>query len=191
MSAPLQAGPALTGVPVIQTGRLVLRAPLQRDAAAYVAAHDDPRAQWMGGNQGRDAAWRAFALTTGHWVLRGYGLWAVTEKGSDDCLGMVGLWFPEGWPEAEVGWFLFPAAEGRGIAHEAALAARGHAYDRLGWSTAVSYIHPENERSIRLAERLGAVRDDAAARPKAELGTLVFRHPAPSSAATPAPEARQ
>lgn len=180
MNAPL-ISPGLAGIPVLETERLVLRAPKASDVEAYIAAHDDPRAQWMGGNQGRDAAWRTFALVTGHWALRGFGLWAVTEKGSDACLGTVGCWFPEGWPEREIGWFVFPGAEGRGIAREAALAARDHAFRTLGWTTAVSYVHPANGRSIRLAERLGAIRDDAAARPKPELGTLVFRHPAPEA----------
>ncbi len=180
MNAPLPTV-ELTGVPVLETERLVLRAPQARDLDAYVAAHDDPRARWMGGNAGREAAWRGFAAVTGHWALRGFGLWAVTEKGSDTCLGTVGCWYPQGWPEREIGWFVFPAAEGRGIAREAALAALGFAWATLGWTTAVSYIHPENARSIALAERLGATRDDAADRPKPELDTLVFRHMRPGT----------
>ena len=181
MNVALPSGPALAGVPVLETERLVLRAPGLQDAEAYVAAHVQDRARWMGGAQGRDKAWRIFAQIIGHWALRGFGMWAVTERGRDECLGTVGCWFPEGWSEAEIGWFVFPAAEGRGIAREAALAARAHAYRVLGWTTAVSYVHPENARSILLAERLGAVRDDAAARPMPELGTLVFRHPAPGA----------
>ena len=70
-----------------------------------------------------------------------------------------------------------PAAEGKGYAFEAAQAARAHAFDVLGWETAVSYIDPGNARSIELAERLGAVRDPEAA-PFHE-GDLVFRHSAP------------
>jgi len=30
-----------------------------------------------------------------------------------------------------------------------------HAFDTLGWERAISLIHPENGRSIRVAERLG------------------------------------
>jgi RimJ/RimL family protein N-acetyltransferase len=179
MNVPFLSATALTGVPVIETPRLRLRAPGLQDADAYIAAHDDERARWMGGNQGRESAWRTFATVLGHWALRGFGLWAVTEKGSDACLGTVGCWYPQGWPEREIGWFVFPAAEGRGIAREAALAAREYAYRTLGWTTAVSYVHPDNARSIALAGRLGAVRDDGAPRPKPELGTLVFRHPGP------------
>lgn len=181
MIAPLPIAPALAGVPVVETERLILRAPQACDLEASIVAHDDPRARWMGGHAGRDVAWRTFATIIGHWALRGFGLWAVTEKRSDACIGTVGCWYPEGWPEREIGWFVFPAAEGRGIAREAARAAIGFAWGTLGWTTAVSYIHPENARSVALAERLGAVRDDAADRPKPELGTLVYRHPGPEA----------
>ena len=61
--------------------------------------------------------------------------------------------------------------------YEAAVAARRYAYDTLGWTRPVSYIHPDNARSIALAERLGCVRDPNAACPFPETPDLVFRHP--------------
>ena len=61
----------------------------------------------------------------------------------------------------------------------AAEAARTHVFETLGWDTAVSYIDPQNARSIALAERLGAVRDDSAARPHPD--DLVYRHPKPEA----------
>ncbi|BBU58844.1 hypothetical protein KU6B_51090 [Mameliella alba] len=47
-----------------------------------------------------------------------------------------------------------------------------------GWSTLVSYIHPDNTRSRALAERLGAVHDPNAQLPEGETAqeTLVYRH---------------
>jgi RimJ/RimL family protein N-acetyltransferase len=67
----------------------------------------------------------------------------------------VGLHFPEGWPEREVGWALSRAYWGRGYAFEAAAAALRVAFDMLDWPRAISLIAPLNQRSIRLAERLG------------------------------------
>ena len=75
---------------------------------------------------------------------------------------------------------LWDRAEGRGIAFEAIRAVRAHAYRTLGWPGAVSYIEPENARSIRLAERLGCVRVDE---PTPYPGGLVWRHPAPEAVA--------
>ncbi len=48
--------------------------------------------------------------------------------------------------------------------------------------TLVSYIDPRNERSIRLAERLGARLDPRAAQPEDD-PCLVFRHPGPEALA--------
>lgn len=166
--------------PVIETERLVLRGPEPRDWAGFRDFFMSERAAYVGGPFPRRKAWYAFATEIGHWHIHGFGMWAVTMKGDDTCLGNVGCWFPDTWPEKEIGWQLWPEAEGRGIAHEAALAARAYAYGSFGWSGAVSYIDHANARSIRLAERLGAVRDDAAVRPVGD-DCLVYRHPAPEA----------
>ena len=90
-------------------------------------------------------------------------------------------WHPITWPEREIGWSVYdPAIEGTGIAREAAEAVRAWAYTTLGWTTAVSYIDPDNAASIRLAERLGCTLDEAAEKPEGE-PCLVYRHPAPEA----------
>ena len=136
------------------------------------------RAHAFAGYMDLGKAWRTFASEIGHWEIFGLGMWAVTKRGSDKALGLVGPWTPPDWPETEIGWMIFDAqSEGTGIAAEAAEAAIKHAYDVLDWTTAVSYIAPENHRSIRLAERLGASLDTQAKGPKDD--TLVYRHPRP------------
>jgi len=71
-------------------------------------------------------------------------------------LGRTGFIFAAGWDEPELGWALAAEAEGHGIAYEATLAARTHAAQHLGLTRPISYIRPDNTRSIALAERLGA-----------------------------------
>ncbi|MEM6932729.1 MAG: GNAT family N-acetyltransferase [Pseudomonadota bacterium] len=171
-------------IPILETERLFLRGPDARDAEAVIALLMSERAQFIGRKTTRAEAWRTFAMEIGHWTIHGFGLWAVTAKDDDRILGMVGPWYPEGWPEKEIGWSVMPQAEGRGIAHEAALAARDFAYGTLGWTTAVSYIDPRNTRSIRLAERLGAWLDPDAAHP--DFGgdpCTIYRHPGPEALA--------
>lgn len=161
----------------LQTERLILRRLAPRDADGYIAFCRSRRARFAGGPRSAAAAWREFAGELGHWDLRGYGMFAVTERGGDDtCLGLVGPWYPADWPEREVGWLIWAGAEGKGYAAEAARACLAHVFGRLGWETAVSYIDEGNTRSIALAERLGASRDDAAPTPSACADTLVFRH---------------
>ena len=93
---------------------------------------------------------------------------------------MVGLWGPEGWPEPELGWVMFAGGEGKGYAYEAALAVRAHAYRHMGFTTLSSNIFPGNDRSVALAERLGAVREGEYQ--NVTHGTeIVYRHPGPEA----------
>lgn len=173
---------ALSGTPFIETERLILRPPKAQDWPVWRDFHLSDRARFIGGGAGITTreSWRAFGHVIGHWVLRGFGSFVFTAKGDDAALGMAGPWFPEGWAEKEIGWTVWaPVAEGKGYATEAARAAIRHAFDDLGWNTAVSYIDPQNARSIALAERLGARPDPQA--PLPDMGgddpVLVYRHP--------------
>ncbi len=103
----------------------------------------------------RAEAWREMAMLLGHWALRGYGMWAVEERASGVFAGRIGLHYPEGWPGRELGWALARRFWGRGYAAEGARAALDHAFSSLNWPRVISLIHPDNERSKRLATRLG------------------------------------
>jgi RimJ/RimL family protein N-acetyltransferase len=175
------ASVTLTVAPILRTERLVLRGPEMCDFEPLVEFYaDEQRSTGFGGPIKREEAWRWFATNIGHWAIHGYGFWTVTTD-SKVC-GIVGLWFPEGWPEPELGWVMFQNAEGKGYAAEAALAVRAHAYDSLGFPTLTSLIVPDNSRSIRLAERLGCVRE--AMIDNLHMGAeWVYRHPAPKAAA--------
>jgi len=169
----------LSNTPVLETERLFLRAPQPGDFEPCAAFLTSDRARFVGGPCDRNQSWRAMGHMTGHWVHRGFGMFIFHAKGDETPLGMAGPWFPEGWPEHEIAWSIWlPAAEGKGLAFEAATAARAYAWNSLGWNSAVSYIDPNNARSIRLAERMGAMR---AANPVPEGGSLVYRHPVPEA----------
>ncbi|MEM6491429.1 MAG: GNAT family N-acetyltransferase [Pseudomonadota bacterium] len=167
---------------MLRTERFLLRRPAPQDLHEWTPFYKSARAVHIGG--GPDAsdgrAWRTFASIIGHWTLNGCGPFAIALDDESPAIGMAGPWFPGDWPEREMSWSIWaPRWEGRGAAFEAVTAARAHAFDDLGWSTAVSYVDPRNARSIALAERLGCVRDGEAAKPDA-LDALVYRHPAPT-----------
>lgn len=166
--------------PVIETERLRLREPRFENFEAEVAFFASERSQFVGGPLPRHQVWSTITGLIGHWALRGYGFFGVEDKVTGEYYGRVGPWFPEGWPEPEIGWSLMANGEGRGLAHEAALAARKFAYETLGWTTAISLILPGNTRSIRLAERLGAVFEGDYTHPK--FGEVpIYRHPSPEA----------
>lgn len=169
--------PALAAaIPVLRSGRLVLRAPRLDDFDALADLCASPRAAGMGGPLSRADAWGEFMQMCATWVLRGHGWWTVTE--AEAVAGFVGIGFEPGDREPELGWMLVDGAEGRGLATEAALLARDWAR-AAGLPALVSYIDTGNPRSAAVAARLGASRDAAAEAALADEapGTQVWRHP--------------
>ena len=146
-------------MPTNETPRLLLRPPLASDLDAFVAIHEDPhvmRFMTVTGNMsGRTAGWRTLALLIGHWHLRGYGQWTVVEKATGEVIGRAGLWYPEGNPGLEVGWVIRHSHWGRGYATEAAKASVRYGFEVVGADHLISIIHPDNGRSIRVAEKIG------------------------------------
>jgi hypothetical protein len=63
------------------------------------------------------------------------------------------------WPEPELSYSLTRAAWGYGFATEAARGAREWALSQPRFDRLASFILPENSRSIRVAQKLGATLD--------------------------------
>jgi RimJ/RimL family protein N-acetyltransferase len=169
-----------TRIPVLETGRLVLRAPEPQDYPDFKATFASYRSRFMGGPLNPYEAWMLYAAEIGHWEIRGYGMWMIHLRDTEETVGMAGGWFPAKWPEREIAWIIWPEKAGKGFALEATHKVRDHFYAQ-GWESAVSYIDPKNLDSIRLAERLGCVKDTAA--PTIDGNDAVYRHPAPDKLA--------
>jgi RimJ/RimL family protein N-acetyltransferase len=151
-------------IPRLTTERLILRGFVEEDLDEWAAIVADSEVQrFTGGVLNRMDAWLRMAAYHGHWVLRGYGIWAVVSRDSGRLLGRAGLWYPAGWPELEVGWTLGRFAWGNGYATEAGRAAVEWGRATLGLERIASVIDPQNERSIAVAKRLGMTYDRAAA----------------------------
>lgn len=153
------AGRGVAGLGVrLETPRLVLRPPAldDLDRWAEMTAHAEAT-RFVGGVQTRSAAWRGLMTMAGAWALTGVGMFSLLEKaGGGRWVGRAGPWRPEGWPGNEVGWALHPDAWGKGYATEAAEAALGYAFDRLGWDEVIHCIDPANAASRAVARRLGS-----------------------------------
>jgi len=141
----------------LETDRLILRpfAETDLDSWAEICA-DEEVMRFLGGKTWtRMEAWRHIATTLGHWLLRGYGPWAVELRDNAQLVGRVGFINPEGWPGFELGWTLGRSAWGNGYATEAAGRALEHAFTQMGRDHVISLIHPDNHGSLAVAERLG------------------------------------
>ncbi|TJZ89571.1 GNAT family N-acetyltransferase [Paracoccus gahaiensis] len=161
-------------VPTLTTARLVLRTMRIADWPGYAALMGSERAEYMGGPFGVAAAWGMFCSDHAQWEFYGSGALMIEDRASGRTLGQVAINRGPLFPEPELGWMVWPDAEGRGIAFEAARAMLDWAQGQAGLDSLVSYVDPGNARSITLALRLGAVRDATAARP--DPADLVFCH---------------
>ncbi|MFB2531451.1 GNAT family N-acetyltransferase [Paracoccus sp. p3-h83] len=153
----------------------MLRAMRAGDFPAYAAMMARPEARFMGGPFGTADAWRLFCADHAQWSFYGVGALMLDLRATGACAGQVAINAGPLFPEHELGWLLYPEARGQGLAHEAARAMRDWGFHVRGLGTLVSYVDPGNLASCRLAERLGAWRDETATRP--DPADVVYRHP--------------
>ena len=120
-----------------------------------------------------------------HWDVYGHGLWAAIVKESGAMIGFVGLSHPLWWPEmierVEAGWRLARDAWGFGYATEGAREAVRIGCELLGLPEIVSFVHPENTRSLAVCERLGMVEETEVAHPTRDERIRIMRLPCSSS----------
>jgi RimJ/RimL family protein N-acetyltransferase len=152
--------------PILETERLILRAPAPEDFDAWAMfSADEETMRHLGGVQARSVAWRGICQVTGAWAIRGFSMFSVIEKTSGRWIGRLGPWQPQDWPGTEVGWGLSRDAWGKGYATEGAAACMDYAFDVLGWTEAIHTIEPANVASQAVAKRLGSTLLGPAAMP--------------------------
>jgi ribosomal-protein-alanine N-acetyltransferase len=86
---------------------------------------------------------------------------AITGRDSGAFLGSCGL-SGLGENSFEVYYAVLPAHQGKGIASEAMRALVDYSFRTLGIDELVAFVSPENEPSVRVAEKLGFARGELA-----------------------------
>lgn len=161
----------------IETDRLILCPPTMADRPAFMALLQSERSRFIR-NAAEPIPYNVyFQNILAHWARLGFGHFILQAKTSGHSVGYVAAIDIPRFPEREIGYGVWHGQEGHGFATEGARALIAFAFAELGWETAVSYIHPENLGSIRVAERLGAWLDETAQAPPE--CALVYRHPDP------------
>jgi len=144
-------------IPIIETERLRLRGWQATDLEDFSKMNSDPEfVKYFDTGQplSRRDSWNVLTMLAGHWMIRGFGFWAVEELNSKKFVGRVGIWRPEGWPGTEIGWGISRHYWGKGYATEAAEAAKKWAFEKLDINELISVIHPDNEPSKKVALRI-------------------------------------
>jgi RimJ/RimL family protein N-acetyltransferase len=146
-------------IPVLETERLLLRVFRAQDLDPFTEIVADPRvmeyATYSGKTMNRSQAWNWLCMMLGHWHLRGFGIWAVEEKASGILIGRTGLQFLEWFDEVELVWMLAQGSWEKEYAKEGASAAIEYAFQHLHLPVVSAVIRIDNQRSIRVAEKLG------------------------------------
>lgn len=153
----------LQAVPVLETSRLLLRGYKANDFDTHLAMCQDPAFYRYLTPEPMSAedAWAVLLRSAGHWVLRGFGFWAVEEKASGAFIGAVGFVDrkrtiePPIGDTPEIGWVLAPGVHGRGYATEAVTAVLAWGQSHFGSVRTMCIIDPDNEASLRVAEKFG------------------------------------
>ena len=172
----------------IESDRLILRRIQQDDLEFFTHVHADPEvARYLSHGKPRSAqeslAWLQSVLRT--YQELALGQLAVVRKSDGMLIGRCGLSdlavevsasataVPRGWYhrddapahaeivfERELGYTFHRHSWGQGYASEAASCVFAYARDVLRLPRVISLIHPENVRSLRVARRFRAQRED-------------------------------
>jgi RimJ/RimL family protein N-acetyltransferase len=124
---------------VVTDGVVTLRPPGPGDAKRLIEGRDDEFLRWLGPGSETPSP------TACIWV-------------DDELVGWVDYDLEHEWlrpGEVNVGYYLFPAARGNGYASRAVELLLLHLRRATQHTVATLVIDPENDRSLRLARRLG------------------------------------
>ena len=146
-------------LPVLDTPRLRLRAPVEADVPALFAIFSDPETMryWTTPAM-RDVAEAEALLRDIQQFVEGGSLfqWGIARREDDQVVGTCTLLrIDREHRRGELGYILRRDLWGRGLAHEALTAIVDHAFGALGLHRLEADIDPRNTASIRSVERLG------------------------------------
>ncbi len=145
------------GPPTLTDGVVTLRAWRDDDVDAARAGHDEEIAGWFGfprvvptreEQQRAVDAWRRDYADGRRRV-------AFVVEGADGALAGTVEVRDLGQSTGELSWALYAGQRGRGYATRAVRLLVRYAFEDLGLTRLQARVHPENDRSIRLAHRTG------------------------------------
>jgi [ribosomal protein S5]-alanine N-acetyltransferase len=159
----LEEGMVRYRFPILETERLVLRAPCRSDADRLLAAwSDDETMRYFGTEplstrrEAREEL-RAFREQT----VLGEGIrWILTERGRGEYVGDVGYFdFAPEHARAEIGFLLAKPLWGRGFMSEALAAVLEYGFAVKNLHRVEALVDPRNCACLRLLERSGFQRE--------------------------------
>ena len=153
----------LPAFPILRTERLVLRELRPSDAERVFALRSDPLVMRHVNRPlatTMDDAVALITLITGSVAANDAVQWAITVKGNDTFIGLIGFWrIAKEHHSGELGYMLAREHWGRGYASEAIAAVVPFGFNTLGFHRVEAITRPENTASIGALEKNGFVRE--------------------------------
>ena len=145
---------------MIQTARLVIRAPMAGDFETFWRMNNDPEVKRYTG--GVTALSREAALAQHEESCRTFDglnpaecIFSVEERSAGRCIGCCGFEYSKRLGAVELVYGLEKSAWGRGYASEAAEAVLRYGFDTLRLDVVTAAVNPENAASERILIKLG------------------------------------
>ncbi len=167
----------------LSTERLILRRWREADREPFAALNADPDVMdYFPSRLTRAQSDQLISRIEAGFDQRGYGLWALELRATDELIGFTGLDTPSFeahfTPAVEVGWRLARSAWHNGYATEAARASLAFGFEEAGLEEIVSFTSIVNLRSRAVMERIGMTHDpaDDFDHPDLEVGDRLSRH---------------
>ncbi len=149
--------------PVLTTERLVLRELRPSDVAEVFALRSDPHVMQHVNRPlatSKVDAEALIELITNTVAANDAVQWAITQKGDDTFIGLIGFWrFIKDHHYAELGYMLSHDHWGKGLISEAIAAAVDCGFSTLGLHRIEAITRPENTASIRALVKNGFVQE--------------------------------
>jgi len=147
---------------ILETNRLILRHQVPDDLDSLYALYCDPDVSKYIPDAPRTYEEARKEL---EWFMNGHprrpelGLWATIHKETDKFIGRCGLlpWTIDQREEVEVAYLLAKEYWGQGLGTEVARAIAQYVFERLQLTRLICLIDPENQASIRVANKIGMV----------------------------------
>lgn len=144
----------------LETERLILRDMTMGDLNALSAILGDPETMRFypaPKSRAESVGWIEWNLR--NYAEHGFGLWALTLKETGEFVGDCGLTVQPVGDErfVEVGYHVRRDRWGQGLATEAAIACRDHAFDTVGVERLIALVRVENVASAAVARKIGMV----------------------------------
>ncbi len=146
-------------MPILETERLALRQLSPADAPFILDLLNQPSfLRFIGDRKVRTLADAENYIRNGpvkSYARFGFGLWLVELKDTPVPVGICGLIKRDELPDVDVGYAFLPQFWGKGYASEAASAAVAYGRNVVRLERILAIVAPDNERSIKVLERIG------------------------------------